>query len=419
MHLQIAPSIRSFLLFPFLILIISGLFIPSDGSHGILNIKSLAFITSILGATTYALTSQKLNLQQFRLFLFCLFSLLFLICWFVVAMIKDEFAIESTIDQLKIFLLTISVVVLSTYYVAEKVIAFKTLLKMILLTNFTYSLIKVSLVILHLFGIIDLWAFLEATGIRFMSMNIFGNIPRMQTSIDIASPFLLFFFLQSSRFDIQWKRWFKILFTTITLIAVFLSFSRYLIAIALISITLHLLTLQLKTILSTIAILFGCCLVATYLIGPDVVYEVIERRVSSKDVDLSDGTRMWQVNALIAEFLEYPILGKGLGGYTKESIRDNAILHSYEVQWVAFLMQFGISGLLLLLIATGIIAFKILTLPISRSKIGLFVLFFFWLLSGFTNPFLISLTSGILYSVFFLSANEMNKREGICIQNPI
>lgn len=418
MNVALSSPIRSLLLLPFFILVISGLLIPSDGSHGMLNIKSLAFIASTLGAISYAFTTQKFNLQQFRLFIFFLFSLLFLTCWFVVAILKDEFLMGNSVDQLKIFILTISVVVISNYYIAEGLISFKTLLKTLLLTNFLYSLIKVSLVFLHLLGVVDLWAFLYATGIRFMSMNILGSVPRMQTSIDISTPFLLFFFLQSSRYDIQWKKWFKVLFIAVSLVAVFLSFSRYLIAIAFLSIILHILTLRLKTIISTTAILIFCSFISVCLIGPNNVYAVIERRFLAKDIDLSDNTRVVQINALFADFLEYPILGKGLGGYSKESIRDSTILHSYEVQWVAFLMQFGLFGIVLLLAAVGIIAFKILTPPVTRPNTALFVLFICWLLSGFTNPFLISLTSGILYSVFLLSGHD-NKNEVICTQNHI
>ena len=38
-----------------------------------------------------------------------------------------------------------------------------------------------------------------------------------------------------------------------------------------------------------------------------------------------------------------PILGRGLGGYVENLVRDGIIQYSYEVQWVAFLMQFGLT----------------------------------------------------------------------------
>ena len=82
-------------------------------------------------------------------------------------------------------------------------------------------------------------------------------------------------------------------------------------------------------------------ILALAVIGPDNVAEMIEKRFFSNETAVSDQTRIIQIKALMREYDQFPLLGKGLGGYTKESIRDEKLMHSYEVQWAAFLMQFG------------------------------------------------------------------------------
>lgn len=405
---QLTRPLYFSVILPFLILIVAGLTIPSDGSHGILNIKSLAFITTVIGATAYLTISKKFTLPQLRVFLFVFIAFTFFVAWIAVSLLRDDSLMSSTLDQLKIFILTITVVVLSAYYTSEKLLSFQQLLKTILLANFCYSLMKISLLAFHLLGLINMWSVLEKTGIRFMSMDIVGGIPRIQTSIDIATPFLLFFFLLSSSFGIRWSKKFRTFYILISIIAMFLSFSRYLIAVGVLSTILYGITLQFTSIMRAAILMFIAMTISISIIGTDTVYTIVERRLFSKDNYHSDRTRVEQINSLLDEHETYPWLGKGLGGYTKHSIRDSKILHSYEVQWIAFLMQFGVIGLFLLIIPAIIIILKILLPPISTAKIGLFFLFLSWLFAGFTNPFLISLTSGILYALFLLTPEALN-----------
>lgn len=144
-------------------------------------------------------------------------------------------------------------------------------------------------------------------------------------------------------------------------------------------------------------------------IGPEKIHTIIARRVFSMDNFKSDELRIMQVNALLSEYENALFVGKGLGGYAHENIRDRTLLHSYEVQWVAFLMQFGFIGVLILLVPLFVIVFRLIKGKISRIKWSFCGLFLLWLLSGFTNPFLISLTSGIIYALFLVSADLIDE----------
>ena len=92
------------------------------------------------------------------------------------------------------------------------------------------------------------------------------------------------------------------------------------------------------------------------------------------------------------------------------SCRGGDIQYSYEVQWVAFLIQFGLLGFMILLIPVLLICYKLFLPPFSKLKLSFLALFGVWILSGFTNPFLISLTSGIVYSIFLLVADILNEK---------
>lgn len=401
-------SFQSLMLIPYFILIIAGLMVPSDGGHGLLNIKSLAFLATVLAVSLHITYSPKFNLSQYKILCFLLCSMSFLLLWMLIGFFYGETPSSSSWDQFKICWLTISVVAISLYLVMEELISFQTLLKTIIYANFTYSFLKIALVFFHLLGFINMWSVIQTLGIRFISMGILGNMPRLQTSIDIATPFLLFFFLQGKQLGITWNRLFRFVYLTISVMAIFLSFSRFLIAVAALSCLLHGLTLRFSTLMRSFAVFLAILSIGIGFIGIDNVYLIVERRFFSTNNAESDNTRVNQIDALVDEHQQYPILGKGLGSYAQNNIRDRVNLYSYEVQWVAFLMQLGMIGISFILLPVGVIASKILSKPLSRPKIALFILFLSWLFSGFTNPFLVSLTSGILYTLFLLSGLALN-----------
>lgn len=401
--------LRKLFVLPYILLVIVGLTIPSDGSHGFLSIKSLSFVTSVLSVMMFVTIEKKLTMRQWKILCFMMLSLLFLLLWLFIGILYGETPEHSSWEQFKIIWLTITVVAISIYFVHEQLISFSALLKTVLLTNFTYSIVKVTLVLLHIFGYVNLWSIVDALGVRFMSMDILGTLPRFQTSIDIVTPFLLLFFLQSKNFDITWSKTFRVIYLTVTLFAIFLSFSRFLTLIAFLSLFLHAFTLKASSIIRLTPLVFIACFSLVAWLGIDNIYLIIERRFLSADNFNSDFGRHAQIAGLMQEYANYPILGKGLGSYAPQIIRDPQLLYSYEVQWVAALMQFGIIGLTLLLIPLFIIGIKILSKPITKTKIAFFILFLSWLASGFTNPFLLSLTSGIVYSLFYLTGEELKK----------
>lgn len=400
--------IQSFVIYSFLSLLIVGLMLPSDGNHGLLAPKSLAFLSSGFFFSIYFFTRTHLKTSQAAGALLVYGSLFFFGIWYVVGIDQDPQIKSGQFDQFKIFLTTLFTPFAAWFIVKEKLISFEKIMKTVIYANCAYNVMKISLMSLHVLGFINVWTVMHETGLRFMSMHIIGDLGRIQTSVDIVTPFLMYFVLQSDTLGIKLSNRFKIFYSITAAGSVFLSFSRFLIFAFALSVIFHICTLRYAKQIRWWFGAFILCLVSLVIFGPQETSEVIEKRFFSSDNTASDATRTEQIRALMVACDESPLLGKGLGGYTRHCIRDHETPHSYEVQWVAFLMQFGLIGLMFIMFPVAIIAWNFVSFPWTRPKLGYFLLFGLWLFSGFTNPFLISLTSGIIYMIFLLTGEKLN-----------
>ncbi len=390
---------RYLFVIPFVLLLIIGMIIPSDGSHGILSLKSLAFLASVMSLSAYPFFYKTLQLNQIKLFLFLTLFSLFLIVWIVMSVANNS-DLSTLYDQFKLLFLTLSVVAMSIFVAQEQLLSYQNFLKILVYANFFYSLLKVTIVILFLIGVIDLEFFLEKIGIRYMSMAIYGDISRLQTSVDIVTPFLLFFVMQSNSLNVYFSFRFKCFYIFFSLLGILLSFSRFLLMAALFPIFLAWCHTNIWSKFKWLVFVILMSLIGLNWIGYDRVSSIIELRFFSRSAYESDSTRNKQMDALLTEFYQHPLLGKGMGSYSNRMIRDTTNLHSYEVQWVAFLMQFGLIGLLILIIPLIMISLEFFSMPFTMLKVSYLSIFLMWLAAGFFNPFLISLSSGILYALF-------------------
>jgi hypothetical protein len=397
-------------LVPYFAMIIVGLMMPSDGNHGIMTPKSLSFLGSLTFFLLYILTKQHLSLYQLKMLGSATLYLSFLLVWLFFGLTLDVMNQTAPFDQFKIFIITISFVVMTLFAIDEGLVRPETLIKTMILTNFGYSVLKLTLILLHILNFINMFALMESLDMRFMSMEMTTGISRFQTSVDIVTPFFLLFVLQSDKLNLKFKPWFKYTYCLVSLISILFSFSRFLMGVACLSAILYWLTLSRKNVARGLTVCFILGLAFVAFIGVDVFIAIIERRFFSNDNYYSDLTRTQQIEALMGQFFKAPFFGTGLGGFVKDFIRDGGIVYSYEVQWVAFLMQFGLFGIILLLIPVGFICSRFLLNPFSSVNLSFLGLFLVWLLSGFTNPFLISLASGIVYAIFLLAATILNRK---------
>jgi len=137
--------------------------------------------------------------------------------------------------------------------------------------------------------------------------------------------------------------------------------------------------------------------------------EVFETRFLSEQADYSDNLRRLQTPALIDAWKDLPILGGGLGFYTKNVIRSDALMSAYEVQWVSFLAKFGMTGISFLVFLVSLLFYKILA---GEKIIDHYVLafsLFCFIISGFTNPYLLNSTAAVFYVLPLILASAFRK----------
>lgn len=401
----------SFWVWPYFAMLLIGLMLPSDGNHGIMTPKSLSFLSCFVFLMFYSILRYRITRYQQYLICFTLVSISFLLIWMFIGHWQKNDWLNSAFDQFKIFIITLTTVMMTLNLVYEGLATREKILRVIVYANFSYSLLKVSIVVLHLVGLINMWRWFDFIGIRYMSMAMLqGDLSRLQTSVDIITPFLMLFVLLGKRLNLGFSRRFIYLYLLVSIPAIFLSFSRFLYGVTVVSVLLYWFTLNFTGLVRVLLLTVILGMMGIAWVGIDKVEVLIQERFYSYDNKKSDEVRLEQIEALMDTFETVPILGKGLGGYVENLVRDGAIQYSYEVQWVAFLMQFGILGITILLIPALLIGYKLFLPPFSKLKLSFFVLFVVWLLSGFTNPFLISLTSGIVYSIFLLVSDILNEQ---------
>ncbi len=400
------------LLWPFYGLLFVGLVFPSDGMRGILNPKAIFFILTCLSVGWIFITQKKGLGAPLVLQLFLLSFLTFIMGWYIIALMRNADNHIYAIDQIKIFVITFSVGIITYYLVSTKLLSPQRFFKVLIYSNFFYSSVKITLLILHVIGVVSIFSVIEKIGIRTITMGIFSHLTRLQTSVDTITPFLLFFVLTNTEFNLKLNKKFKYVYLFISCISILLSFSRFLIAVSLISTMMYWASSSLMKALRGFSVLFTSIAFFVYWLGTERVFTSIYNRFfNSSNNYYSDSTRYIQIEALTNGHLEIPFFGQGFGGYIENVVRDYVVPYSYEVQWNAFLYQFGIIGMIFLAIPLMAIGFNIIAVtPLTRIRSATFILFLLWLFSGFTNPYLISLTSGIVYSMFLVAGYILNNK---------
>ena len=81
----------------------------------------------------------------------------------------------------------------------------------------------------------------------------------------------------------------------------------------------------------------------------DTLYEYITFGFVNDRAEYSDAVRLSQYNALMESIQENSVLGIGLGGFNSLCIRSN-LVWQYELQMLAFFMQLGIIGFVMVII---------------------------------------------------------------------
>ncbi|MGH8318463.1 MAG: O-antigen ligase family protein [Steroidobacteraceae bacterium] len=244
--------------------------------------------------------------------------------------------------------------------------------KLIRRSAISSMLLKVAILGGVVAGLFTLDAAQRVLGFESVTTDIGMNLQRLQFPSDIAMIFLVACYRGR-------RRMIDVIFIISVSIVVYTSFSRFLFgafAVALVTRALWLRTID-RTFIA--AVLLAAVAAA-------VLAVTLSHRFVGQASSASDQTRIEEMRKLSDTFVQYPIAGTGMGSSVPGYRRSTTIPYSYEVQWYAMAMQFGIFGLSWLIV-NFYVFFR--SQRISRSdRLYANAVILLWVAAGFTNPYL-------------------------------
>lgn len=386
--------------------------LPAGDLLGI-NVKILLYILVVTALAMQVLSSRSKLKELIKLVPYFLVSVTFLLVWFMIGLIQVTTETRFAVNAFKDIFVTVSLVYITYFMIKTETISVRNFLLTIVGGAAFYSAIKVILAGLLLTGKLSIYQLVQifkAIGYEVIYGDIADGLSRIEFTNDSLIPFLLLFVTSDTCFGLRFKSYQKVLLVILFGISIFLSFSRFKWAIAILCLVLGLLLNLFTSNRRSRAVQIGSVLLAIMVLagaaaGWQGFGQAINTRLSGAGSVISDDIRSGQVRPLVIEFNRYLIFGKGLGSYIPSLIRSNdeATPYFYEIQWLALAMQFGIVGLAVILVHIGLIGWHLIK-QTSLTSITMLTSYFAWLVSGFFNPALISSVGGLVFSIFLVYA---------------
>ena len=226
----------------------------------------------------------------------------------------------------------------------------------------------------------------------------FLNIARFFGPTDFLSVFALYFFLFLGKGRL------RIIWILALCASIFVSYSRFVWLEGIFVIALYGVRLSRGQIFALLTSLILVAPVATF-----VPTTLIEERFASANAQKSDDIRTHQVDALTQDVDQNFLLGHGFASFSYKMVRDKQAPYSYEEQWLSIIYQFGIVGLLMILVLLVSVLTPLLE-NITLDGVALALLFGFSLLSGFANPSLIGRAAGMGFAMVYFCATNIRDR---------
>ncbi len=329
-----------------------------------------------------------------------LFLGIFVMClcfWAIIGLLRGESKIIEVLLQLKDISSTILLAWFCVFFLRRHLLTPESVIRSVVYAASMVGLFKVglilSLVVWHMNPVQMIESvFGEAS---LVSGDIGLGLTRLGFSSDIVGGFAIFAILCPSVSGVRLRPRYVAPLMLMLVISGLLSYARYIWFIDLFAIVAAL------VIERRFKLLLFSLLTMGVLGG--VFYETLTplfvARFSSEQTSDSDLTRIEQSKALMDEVKARPMLGKGIGQHTQESIRSEQNRYSYELQWMALLMQIGIVGVTAILILV-VAAARDLWAIRGATKIWLAALYLLWLAGSWTNPYLTSSFAGATFGMF-------------------
>jgi len=387
----------------FISLIISSLLFPT-GTFADIPVKHITYLACVTTLFACWFKGARIEKAYLSLFVACI---LFVVFYSLVGSLHSKAPFYFVFTEAQLFIATMTVVLFILMAKSCKIIEDEEIVLSAFYGVFFFALWKfIAILLLHLniisFG--SLMHFFEKyAGYPPVTSGIPGGYIRLAfISQDFATALFLFLIPAYPKMFSKVPRFLRIAFMLTGVVAVLFSYSRYYFGFLLI---LWFYIFLFK--FSFMKRLLACATVSVILLlSLPWLIDVFNARFMSDIAKESDNIRHLQIAALLNAWEDLPILGGGLGYYSKEYVRSMFI---YEVQWISFLAKFGMIGGAFLFFLISLLFYKILSGKKSLDHYVLAFTLFCFLLGGFTNPFLVNSTSAMFYVLPLIVASILRK----------
>ena len=307
-------------------------------------------------------------------------------------------------------LLSIFVILFSTVYATDKKIIKPELLIKISLYSLAFFSVFKAIVS---FGVSN--DFFSSLEVQLFFENIFktsfiGGIEtsffyRFHSPIDYCLPIALFYLSQDQHNLYKPRKIISFLLKILFLLSIVLSYSRFLYFYSAIVVICILISKK-YTMFKLKSLIFSIILLITFLCLTDFysyINDFISERYIGDFAVSSNSTRYEMFSAIIETFQYSPIFGRGLGSSTINYTNIQSMPWYFELQWLGFLIQFGIAGLFVI-IFFAVLPIKLFLAKTNVSRtysINVVLLYVIWLSVGIFNGFMTTSAGGVIF-MFFL-----------------
>lgn len=391
---RLSTSLKSLAAFFFLAFIFISLVLPS-GRIGPVNVKLIflilvtimIFLSDVKVSSNYLITTLCMSISA--------------AVWLAIG-IGDLESITMPIAQLKAIGVTMLIPMITYVMLGNRMLCPKNIYMTIIYAVVFIGMAKLLLLLYAAIMHVDFIGLTQSIARYFnteiMTMPINGFFYRFEMPSDLAGPIAIYVLLLGNSFglDSYFSKRFLYPMSLLIIFTDFISYSRYIWADLIVAITF---ACPYSRVARQYIVSFG--LLAGLIIVLDHAWiQSIISRFSSNATVISDNIRLEELPVLLKQFEIHPIFGDGLGSYAPTFVRDQHEKFSYELQWVALLMQIGILGVAGVIVLLTLVARPFLFSPFTKKKVTLLMMFIIWGCSGFFNPYLTSSAAGAIFSFF-------------------
>ena len=302
----------------------------------------------------------------------------------------------------------IGIAFLSIASIRRGLIKAERLIVVIIYGTFAISFVKAALVAASFISNVDPISVTRVLfGDNVRAEPIILGLVRLDFSAYIVGAFALFALLAPSVSGVHFGRASKVIISLVVLLGSgFLTYAR---AIWLVYVVCVVAAMVVERNWKAM-VLTVCATVTFVAVSYGVLSTIFEERFIT-EAELSDEGRVDQAKHLIEEIKVRPVLGKGMGAHFDSDSRGDKQRYSYELQWLAFLMQFGILGVMGIVVLIAASAHDLVKAR-HPARPWVLLIFALWLLESCLNPHMTSsyagATFGLFMAMFYRMRNAKN-----------